>query len=136
MTSSRFPIGVAQTRSGTGSPLSVERLERDEACADEPGVVPQLGLDDLERRVRRRQRLPPRGCERGLADELLAARPDVMVAMAPQPVRAARDATSTVPIVMVAVADPVSIGLVPSLTRPGGNLTGVTTLPRRVAFPR
>ena len=68
---------------------------------------------------------------RGLADELLAARPDVMVAMAPQPVRAARDATSTVPIVMVAVADPVSIGLVPSLTRPGGNLTGVTTLPGR-----
>ena len=82
-------------------------------------------------------RLDVRGAEgqpgrlRGLADELLAARPDVMVAMAPQPVRAARDATSTVPIVMVAVADPVSIGLVPSLTRPGGNLTGVTTLPGR-----
>ena len=82
-------------------------------------------------------RLDVRGAEgqpgrlRGLADELLAARPDVMVAMAPRPVRAARDATSTVPIVMVAVADPVSIGLVPSLTRPGGNLTGVTTLPRR-----
>jgi putative ABC transport system substrate-binding protein len=82
-------------------------------------------------------RLDARGAEgdhgrlRGLADQLLAARPDVLVAMAPQPVRAARDATSTVPIVMVAVADPVSIGLVPSLTRPGGNLTGVTTLPGR-----
>jgi len=68
---------------------------------------------------------------RMLAAELLGARPDAMVAMAPQPVRAAKDATSTVPIVMIAVADPVLIGLVPSLARPGGNLTGVTTLPAR-----
>lgn len=80
-------------------------------------------------------RLDRRGAEgrfdrlRTLADELLTAEPDVMVAMAPQPVRAARDATSTVPIVMVAVADPVLIGLVPSLARPGGNVTGVATLP-------
>ncbi len=66
-----------------------------------------------------------------LAGELVAARPDVMVASAPQGVRAARDATSTVPIVMVSVADPVLIGLVPSLARPGGNLTGLTTLPAR-----
>ena len=68
---------------------------------------------------------------RMLADELLGAKPDVMVAMAPQPVRAAKDATSTVPIVMIAVADPVLIGLVPSLAKPGGNLTGVTTLSGR-----
>jgi putative ABC transport system substrate-binding protein len=66
-----------------------------------------------------------------LAAELLAARPDVIVASAPQGVRAAKDATSTVPIVMVSVADPVLIGLVPSLARPGANLTGFTTLPAR-----
>jgi len=66
-----------------------------------------------------------------LAGELLAARPDVIVASAPQGVRAVRDATSTVPIVMVGVADPVLIGLVPSLARPGGNLTGLATLPAR-----
>ena len=66
-----------------------------------------------------------------LARELLAARPDVVVASAPQGVRAVRDATSTIPIVMVSVADPVLIGLVPSLARPGGNLTGLATLPAR-----
>ena len=61
--------------------------------------------------------------------EVLAARPDVIVPIGPQPTRAAKAATSTVPIVMAFVADPVIIGLVPSLTHPGGNLTGVTTLP-------
>jgi len=49
--------------------------------------------------------------------------------VSPQPIRAAKDATSTIPIVMMFVADPVRIGLVPNLTRPGGNLTGVTSLP-------
>jgi putative tryptophan/tyrosine transport system substrate-binding protein len=63
-----------------------------------------------------------------LAD-VLAARPDVIVAISPQPARAAKNATSSVPIVIAFVADPVVIGLVPSLTHPGGNLTGVTTLP-------
>ena len=63
-----------------------------------------------------------------LARELVALRPDLIVASSPQPNRAVKDATSTVPIVMVAVADPVGIGLVASLARPGGNLTGVATL--------
>jgi len=64
-----------------------------------------------------------------LASELLAARPDVMLSTSPQTARALKDATSTVPIVITGVADPVRIGLVPSLARPGGNLTGLTTLP-------
>jgi putative ABC transport system substrate-binding protein len=64
-----------------------------------------------------------------LASELLAARPDVVLGTSPQSARALKDATSTVPIVIVGVADPVMIGLVPSLARPGGNLTGLTTLP-------
>src|SRR5437762_8641655 len=61
--------------------------------------------------------------------EILTTHPDVIVAFSPQPTRAAKDATSAVPIVMAFVADPVLIGLVPNLTHPGGNLTGVTTLP-------
>jgi ABC-type uncharacterized transport system substrate-binding protein len=62
-----------------------------------------------------------------LAD-VLAARPDVIVTVSPQPTRAAKIATSSVPIVLAFVANPVLIGLVPSLTHPEGNLTGVTTL--------
>ena len=63
-----------------------------------------------------------------LARELVALRPDLIVAVTPQPSRAVKDATSTIPIVMIGVADPVGLGLAASLARPGGNLTGVTTL--------
>ena len=65
----------------------------------------------------------------GILKDVLDRRPDVIVAVAPQPARAAKLATSTVPIVMLFVADPVLIGLVPSLSHPGTNITGVTTLP-------
>src|SRR4030095_7907017 len=65
-----------------------------------------------------------------LAD-VLAARPDVIMAFAPHPARAAKAATSTVTIVMAFVADPLLLGLVPSLAHPGGNLTEVTTLTAR-----
>lgn len=63
-----------------------------------------------------------------LARELVALRPDLIVASGPQPNRAVKDATSTIPIVLVAVADPVQAGLVTSLARPGGNLTGVSSV--------
>ncbi|MGH2627232.1 MAG: ABC transporter substrate-binding protein [Anaerolineales bacterium] len=63
-----------------------------------------------------------------LARELVALNPDLIVASAPQPSRAAKDATSVVPVVFVGVADPVRVGLVQSLARPGGNVTGVATL--------
>ena len=63
-----------------------------------------------------------------LARELVALQPDVMVVSGPQASRALKDASTTIPIVMIAVADPVALGLVASLSRPGGNVTGVTTL--------
>ena len=63
-----------------------------------------------------------------LARELIAGRPDLIVASGPQPARAVKDATSTIPIVMVAVADPVQAGLVASLARPGGNVTGMSSV--------
>jgi putative ABC transport system substrate-binding protein len=63
-----------------------------------------------------------------LARELVALRPDLILASGPQPNRAIKEATSTIPIVMVGVADPVQAGLVSSLARPGGNLTGVATV--------
>jgi putative ABC transport system substrate-binding protein len=64
----------------------------------------------------------------GLAADLVRSRPDVIVAIGPQPARAAKDATSEIPIVTLFVADPVGMGLASSLARPGGNVTGVTTL--------
>jgi putative ABC transport system substrate-binding protein len=63
-----------------------------------------------------------------LAADLVRSKPDLIVAIAPQPARAAKDATSEIPIVMLFVADPVGVGLASSLAHPGGNLTGVATL--------
>ena len=63
-----------------------------------------------------------------LARELVALNPDLIVASGPQPSQAAKNATSVLPVVFVAVADPVRVGLVQSLARPDGNVTWVTTL--------
>src|SRR5205085_2592373 len=57
-----------------------------------------------------------------LAAELVRLAPEVIVAPGPA-VRAAKQATSTIPIVMMGVADPVGAGLVASLAHPGGNIT-------------
>jgi putative ABC transport system substrate-binding protein len=63
-----------------------------------------------------------------LAAELTALSPDLVVAAGPQAAVALKSATATIPIVFVAVADPVGLGLVQSLARPGGNITGFATL--------
>ena len=62
-----------------------------------------------------------------LAAELLALKPEVLVGAGPQVAVVLKSATSIVPIVFVAVFDPVGIGLVQSLSRPGGNVTGLAT---------
>jgi len=65
---------------------------------------------------------------RALAGDLVRAKPNLIVAFTPLPVRAVKAATSEIPIVMIFVAVPVGLGLASSLARPGGNLTGVATL--------
>ena len=60
------------------------------------------------------------------ADDLARLNVDVIVTAAIPAISAAMRATSTIPIVMTAVSDPVGIGLVRSLNRPGGNVTGMT----------
>jgi putative ABC transport system substrate-binding protein len=63
-----------------------------------------------------------------LVDELIRLKVDVIVTASIPPVLAAKKASSTIPIVFAAVNDPVAAGLVTSLARPGGNVTGLTNL--------
>jgi putative ABC transport system substrate-binding protein len=60
-----------------------------------------------------------------VASELVALSVDVLVAWGPQAFRAAQQASTTVPIVMAIVHEPVAFGFVKSLSRPGGNITGL-----------
>jgi len=63
-----------------------------------------------------------------LAADLVRSKPNLIITFTPQSARAAKDATSGIPIVMLFVGDPVSVGLASSLAHPGGNLTGVAAL--------
>jgi putative ABC transport system substrate-binding protein len=86
----------------------------------------------IERRYaeEQRERLP------GLAAELVQLRVDVIVAAGLDTVRPAKEATSTIPIVMTVSDDPVESGLVASLARPGGNVTGLSNLSPQLAGKR
>src|SRR6185503_5628303 len=63
-----------------------------------------------------------------LVSELLAAKVELIVTAGTPAAQAVKRATKTVPLVMVAVGDPVGTGLVPSLARPGGNITGLSSI--------
>ena len=71
-----------------------------------------------------------------LLDELMRLKVDVIVASGPSPTRAAKKATATIPIVMTWDYDPVGNGYVASLARPGGNITGRSTLAPAGALER
>ena len=63
-----------------------------------------------------------------LAAELVQLKVDVIVTQGEEATRAVKEATSTIPIVMASSGDPVVSGLVASLARPGGNVTGLSTV--------
>ena len=71
-----------------------------------------------------------------LIAELVQFQVDVLVIIAVPALRAAKQATKTIPIVMVTTVDPVATGLVDSLARPGGNITGITRLTRELSGKR
>ena len=87
----------------------------------ERGYVPGQNLIIECRYTQGRQEAAP-----ALATELVSRNPDLIVADGTNQVRAVKQATSTIPILMLGVIEPVRRGLVASLARPGGNVTGVT----------
>ena len=66
--------------------------------------------------------------QRAMAAELARLKVDVIVAVGSGDIRASKEATATIPIVMISGGDAVGSGLVASLARPGGNITGLATL--------
>jgi len=71
-----------------------------------------------------------------LVADLVQLKVDVLVSPVEVAIRAAKQATKTIPIVMVILGDPVATGLVDSLARPGGNVTGLTRLTRELSGKR
>lgn len=71
-----------------------------------------------------------------LADELVHLKPDVLVTPAVTAALALKNATRTIPVVFLGSADPVALGLVDSLARPGGNITGFTVISQALAGKR
>jgi len=105
---------VGELSPGTGSE---ERL----AALHEAGYVEGQNLVVERRHAEGRiERLP------ALAAELVGLKPDVILATGGDAIRAAKNATKIIPIVMAFGEDPVGKGLVASLARPGGNITGVS----------
>ena len=72
----------------------------------------------------------------GLAGELVERKVDIILAHGTPDIRAAKQATSSIPIVMLSAGDPLGSGLVASLARPGGNVTGLANLDVGLAAKR
>jgi putative ABC transport system substrate-binding protein len=108
---------------GSPTPPALERVEAFKHRLNEFGYLEGKNLAIEYRWAEGKpERFP------GFAAELVHLRVDVIVAATTPAAQAAKDATATLPIVMVVIADPVGSGLVPSLARPGGNITGLSFL--------
>jgi putative ABC transport system substrate-binding protein len=121
-------IGFLSSESASGDGTRVEALRaglRDLGYEEGKNLVIELRWADGKN-----DRLPE------LAAELVRLNVDVLVTYASPAIRAAKQATTTIPIVMAAVADPVALGLVASLARPGGNITGSTFFITELAAKR
>ena len=108
---------------GTSPSVSAARIEAFRQGLRELGYVEGKNIV-LERRHHegKLDRLP------ALAAELVRLKVDIIITVGPPAARAAKEATVTIPIVMMQVGDPVGSGFVASLARPGGNITGLSSL--------
>ncbi len=114
-------VGVLALGDATGKPRDLAAIRdrlNDLGYAEGRNLVIETRFAD-----HRAERLP------ALAAELVRLNVDVIVTITTPAALAAKAATSTIPIVMAGSANPVELGLVTSLSRPGGNVTGVTNSP-------
>ena len=123
-----YPLGAQQMRAHRVGILAQDLqpglLETFRNELHKLGYVEGSGISiELRNASGQSERLP------ALVEELLRLKVEVIVAVNTPAVQAAKKATKTVPIVMMRVADPVKSGLVASLARPGGNVTGLSFMP-------
>jgi putative ABC transport system substrate-binding protein len=135
-------LGVAAIAVAVGGRASAQsRPVRIGVLGATPPAAVSGGLSALREALRERgyiegqnlsieYRWPPGSFEQisEVANDLVRSNVDIIVGWASIAVAAARRATSTIPIVMVSVGDPVGTGFVASLARPGGNVTGVSNI--------
>ena len=112
---------------------------------DNPGPLVEAfrqGLRDLGyvegKNILVEYRYPAEDADRvpGFVAELVQLKVDILVSSSTGALRTAKQATKTIPIIMVASFDPVESGMVESLARPGGNITGLTRLTRELSGKR
>ena len=121
-----YRIGVLSPGASPPGPLEAFRDGlRDLGYVDGQTVVIEWRFADGKN-----ERLPT------LADELVRLKVDVIFAVNTPAAWAAKKATTTIPIVIARLADPVKTGLVPSIARPGGNITGLSSIAEEVAAKR
>ena len=111
-------LGYLSASSLTASSSVLEALRR--GLRDHGWVEQQNIVIDYRFAEGRSSRLPD------LAAELVRLKMDIIVATPARPALAAKSVTSTIPIVMIGASDPVGLGLISSLSRPGGNVTGLS----------
>jgi putative tryptophan/tyrosine transport system substrate-binding protein len=119
-------IGYLSVAGGTGSPL----VEAFRQGLRELGYVEGQNVTIAFRTAEGSDRLP------ALAAELVQLPVDIIVTAGENAARAVQHATRTIPIVLVASSDPIELGLVASLARPGGNLTGLSLMSLGLAGKR
>lgn len=120
-----YRVGILAPSSGQWEPKAFRDALRSRGYVEEQNLVLDVRSADGQL-----DRLPI------LAAELVATRPDVIVAVNTPGARAAIAATRTIPIVMAVVGDPVGSGFVQSLAHPGGNVTGISNLSGELAAKR
>ena len=121
-------IGAFVPASASGAPQLVEALRqglREHGYVEEQNItlVPRYAEGNIERLA-------------GFAAELVRLKADVIVVGSTPGIIAVKNTTGAIPIVMVTTGDPVAGGLVGSLARPGGNITGLTALGQELSGKR